>query len=320
MKRVLAIAALVLITWSFVSAQTPPATQQATPPAAGGRQGGRGPAGPPMDPPDSFYSKNAPKDLIEFEMMTWPEVYRAIHKEGKTTALFYTGGTEHRGPQNVNGGHNLMAKETVIEIARKVGNAIVMPILPYSSNNASNQQTGTLGLTDEIQSMIMERLAEQAIVNGFTNIMFLNDHGGGVRGYGEVAAKLEAKYRAPELADKNIHVYYIDRVYGPAQDDFNKMLGEKGLPNSGHAVIADTSEMMYLEKGRNWVRRDLLPTAVANTGRGATPPADPNVRVVSNGISGDARKSSDELGKIAYEMKVNYAVEQIKKVLAEQKK
>ena len=273
-----------------------------------------------MDPPDSFYSKNAPKDLIEFEMMTWPEVYRAIHKEGKTTALFYTGGTEHRGPQNVNGGHNLMAKETVIEIARKVGNAIVMPIMPYSSNNASNQQTGTLGLTDEIQAMIMERLAEQAIVNGFTNIMFLNDHGGGVRGYGEVAAKLEAKYRAPELADRNIHVYYIDRVYGPAQDDFNKMLGEKGLPNSGHAVIADTSEMMYLEKGRNWVRRDLLPTAVANTGRGATPPADPSVRVVSNGISGDARKSSDELGKIAYEMKVNYAVEQIKKVLAEQVK
>ncbi|NQW04208.1 MAG: creatininase family protein [Acidobacteria bacterium] len=275
-------------------------------------------APPPMDPPDAFYSKNAPKDLVEFGMMTWPEVYRAIHSEGKTTALFYTGGTEHRGPQNVDGGHNLMAIETVIDIARKLGNALVMPILPYSSNNASRQQTGTLGLTEEIQALIMERLAEQAIVNGFTNVMFLNDHGGGVRGYGEVAKKLDDKYRAPEFADKKIHVYYIDRVYGPAQNDFNKMLGERGLPNSGHAVIADTSEMMYLEKGRNWVRRDLLPTAVANAGRGATPPVDPSVRVVSNGISGDARQSSEALGKIAYEMKVNYAVEQIKKLLAGQ--
>jgi creatinine amidohydrolase/Fe(II)-dependent formamide hydrolase-like protein len=141
-----------------------------------------------------------------------------------------------------------------------------------------------------------------------------------VKVYVDVAKKLDDKYRAPEFADKNIHVYYIDRVYAPAQDDFNKMLGEKGIPNTGHAVVADTSEMMYLEKGRNWVRRDLLPTAVANTGRGATPPADPNVRVVGNGISGDARLASDALGKIQYDMKVDYAVEQIKKILSEQVK
>src|SRR4051812_3430743 len=40
---------------------------------------------PPQDLPASFYSKSTPKDLVEFEMMTWPEVYRAIHHEGKTT-------------------------------------------------------------------------------------------------------------------------------------------------------------------------------------------------------------------------------------------
>src|SRR6185436_11138718 len=54
---------------------------------------------------------------VEFEMMTWPEVKAAL-AAGKTTALIYTGGTEHRGPQNVNGGHNLMARETVKAIAQ----------------------------------------------------------------------------------------------------------------------------------------------------------------------------------------------------------
>ena len=53
-------------------------------------------------------SAKAPKDLVEFEMMTWVEVKAAIHEQGKTTALVYNGGTEQRGPQNVNGGHNLM--------------------------------------------------------------------------------------------------------------------------------------------------------------------------------------------------------------------
>ena len=62
-------------------------------------------------------------------MMTWPEVYDAIHHQGKTVALYYTGGNEHRGPQNVNGGHTLMGREIAMEIARRLGNAIVLPIM-----------------------------------------------------------------------------------------------------------------------------------------------------------------------------------------------
>ncbi|MEO7966058.1 MAG: creatininase family protein, partial [Gemmatimonadaceae bacterium] len=84
----------------------------------------------------SLPAQAARESLVEFEMMTWPEVQQAL-AAGKTTALFYTGGTEQRGPQNVNGGHNLMGKATVKVIAQKLGNAIAMPVLPYTPNNAS---------------------------------------------------------------------------------------------------------------------------------------------------------------------------------------
>src|SRR5512147_2112333 len=67
----------------------------------------------------------------EFGMMTWPEVKAAI-AAGKTTALVYTGGTEQRGPQNVNGGHTLMGTEIVKAIAIRLGNAIAMPTIPYT--------------------------------------------------------------------------------------------------------------------------------------------------------------------------------------------
>src|SRR5262245_65705975 len=87
--------------------------------------------------------------VVEFEMMTWPEVKQAL-SDGKTTALFYTGGTEQRGPQNVNGGHNLMAKATVKAIALELGNAIAMPVLPYTPNAASANLPGTIGLTNDI--------------------------------------------------------------------------------------------------------------------------------------------------------------------------
>jgi alpha-beta hydrolase superfamily lysophospholipase len=54
----------------------------------------------------------AQTDLVEFEKMTWVEVKCEI-AAGKTTALIYTGGVEERGPQNANGGHNLIAHATV---------------------------------------------------------------------------------------------------------------------------------------------------------------------------------------------------------------
>src|SRR5438105_653348 len=110
--------------------------------------------------------------LVEFEMMTWPEVKQAL-ADGKTTALFYTGGTEQRGPQNVNGGHTLMGKATVRAIALKLGNAIAMPVLPYTPNNASAQLPGTIGLTPEILAAVLERVSEQAIVTGFKNVVLM---------------------------------------------------------------------------------------------------------------------------------------------------
>src|SRR5215218_3855371 len=101
----------------------------------------------------------APATEVEFEMMTWPEVKAAL-AAGKTTALVYTGGTEHRGPQNVNGGHNLMARDTVKAIALKLGNAIALPVLPFTPNNASAELPGTIGLTNELLAAVLERIAE----------------------------------------------------------------------------------------------------------------------------------------------------------------
>src|SRR4026207_1655958 len=159
----------------------------------------------------------AKKELVEFEMMTWPEVKAAL-AAGKTTALVYTGGTEQRGPQNATGAHTLMGREIVKTIAIRLGNAIAMPVLPYTPNNASAALPGTIGLTPEILAAILERVSEQAITTGFKNIVLLADHGGGQPDvYREVAKKLDDKY-----APQGIHVYYCDEVYIKAGADFDK--------------------------------------------------------------------------------------------------
>jgi creatinine amidohydrolase/Fe(II)-dependent formamide hydrolase-like protein len=270
-------------------------------------QNGAAPA--PADASGSPVAESAakPKEpLVEFEMMTWPEVKEAL-AAGKTTALFYTGGTEQRGPQNVNGGHNLMGKATVKAIALRLGNAIAMPVLPYTPNNASATLPGTIGLTPEILGAILERVSEQAITTGFRNIILMGDHGGGQPNvYREVARKLDDKY-----APQGIHVYYCDEVYAKAGADFDKWLADNGYPASSHAGIPDTSEMLYLG-GDLWVRKELIKTALGDPVRQPGQPRDSTAQRVNNGITGDARRSTAELGKKVFDMKVDYAVKQIR--------
>ncbi len=255
---------------------------------------------------------------VDFEMMTWVEVKNAL-AAGKTTALVYNGGTEQRGPQNVNGGHTLMAKATVIAIAEKLGNAIAAPVLPYSPNRASATLPGTIGLSNETFAKINEEIAEQLIITGFKNVVLMGDHGGGQQQLGEVAKKLSEKY-----ADKGNKVVFCDEVYAKANGDFDKWLADNGYPASSHAGIPDTSEMLYLGGDKGWVRKELIATAVgdpvpppgARGGRGGRGQQDPNAPPrVNNGITGDARKSTAELGKKLFDMKVDYAVRQINQLL-----
>ncbi|PYR16646.1 MAG: hypothetical protein DMF95_29780 [Acidobacteria bacterium] len=254
----------------------------------------------------------AKQPLVEFEMMTWPEV-KAAMAAGRTTALVYTGGTEQRGPQNVNGGHTLMGREIVRTIALRLGNAIAMPVLPYTPNNASADLPGTIGLTPEILGVVLERVVEQSMTTGFKNVVIMGDHGGGQPAtYTEVAKKMDARY-APE----GKHVYFCDQVYAKAQGDFDKWLIEHGYPSSSHAGIPDTSTMLYLGGDKGWVRKELIATAEGDPvpppgargrGRGADPNAPPRK---NNGITGDARKSTAALGKMAFDIKIDYAVKQI---------
>ena len=241
--------------------------------------------------------------------MTWVEVKSAL-AAGKTTALYDTGGTEQRGPQNTNGGHNFMARATVKALALALGNAIAMPVLPYTPNNASATLPGTIGLTDEILSAILERLSEQAIATGFRNVVLMGDHGGGQPGvYAQVAEKLTSKYAA-----QGIKVIYADSIYAPAQDDFEKQLRAEGYPPSGHGALFDTSYMIYA-CGAACVRMDLLKDALGDPVRVRGQPRDTTTPRKNNGITGDARRSSRELGERLFRMRIEYGTRQINRML-----
>lgn len=231
---------------------------------------------------------------VDMERMTHAEIYDAIHKHGKTTALVYNGGTEQRGPHAVQGGHTFMARRTAEAIAQKLGNALVAPVLPFSpaGSHLNSKWPGSVDLPPDLYAKVNELVVASMVTNGFRNIILMGDHGGGQQELANLARTLNGKY-----SPKGVHVYFCSSVYKEARDDFNAWLKKNNLPVGTHASIPDTSELMYLG-GEEYVRKDRI---VKGNGE--------------NGITGDPRPSSKEIGKRVFDMKVEYGVAEIQKLI-----
>ena len=96
-----------------------------------------------------------------------------------------------------------------------------------------------------------------------------------------------------------MHVYYSSAMHIKATAEFNAWLKEHHLPVSTHAGIPDTSLLMYLG-GDTYVRKDKL---AAGDGK--------------NGISGDARPATPELGRRYFEIRVAAAVDEIRHLIGQ---
>src|SRR5215470_448914 len=251
---------------------------------------------------------------IEIELMTYPEIYSAIHEQGKTTVLIVNGGTEQRGPHAVLGGHSLSAKPQGIDIARKLGNALLAPIMPFSiaGGHLNPKTPGSVHVPGPVFAAVNEAIVDSMVVNGFKTIVLMGEHGGGQKEMAEVAKKTDAKYSL-----QGVHVFFCGDFYEKTQNEFQQWVIANHLPPSSHGGIPDTSLMMYLG-GDAWVRKDKMvagdPLLPPGTSR------DPNTPLVDNGIIGDPRPSTPEMGKLYFDMKTKNAVAQIRAMIAAESK
>jgi creatinine amidohydrolase/Fe(II)-dependent formamide hydrolase-like protein len=302
---------------------------------------------------------NAPmnvKDIVELELLTHTEVYEKIHSDGKTSVLVVTGGTEERGPHDVLGGHTIMARHRAIEIAKKLGNALVAPVLPITPAatglRENTNQPGAVQMPADVYKAVQIAEIESMAMNGFKDIFVMGDHGGGQAQMREAAEEEDKK-----LEPKGVRVYYIADFYQKTHDDVDLYMYEHKLPIGGHGAMMETSEMLYWEPAPGVYVRPIYKTvpfdptgltpeqwkaardarlarqaegtaasgqrgqAGANAGGGGRGRAqDPNAPPrVNNGLTGDPHPSTKEIGKVVAEIGINNTVAEIKKLMAERR-
>src|SRR6266850_5676205 len=205
--------------------------------------------------------------------LTWREVQEAI-ASGKTTAIYYAGSTEQNGPHMALGKHNVIAEYLAGRIATELGNALACPVLPFAPTGDHMKFPGSVALSDQTFAAVAREVAGSMLTAGFRNVVLMGDHGGGQAALKQVAAELDKEWRP-----KGARAYYVPDAYYKAQEQIRAYLVKRNLPTGEHAGIEDTSELMFLDRQRQWIRRDKLVSGDKNSG-----------------VDGDPRRASAQLG------------------------
>jgi creatinine amidohydrolase len=239
-------------------------------------------------------------DTVFLEQLTWDEVRDSI-AAGKTTVIVPTGGTEQNGPHMALGKHNVRVASTADAIARRLGNVLVAPVMAYVPEGSIDPPTGhmrfagTISLPDPIFRQVLEHAARSLKQHGFRDIVFIGDSGPNQPGQNAVATMLNAEWASSNVRVHAIAGYYRSDPEGDAAEMMKFGIRKDEIGN--HADVRDTSQMMAVDP-------KMVRNAKLQAGDG------------KNGIQGDPRRSTPEIGRALLDRTVVRTVELIRKSIA----
>lgn len=202
----------------------------------------------PIAPDPNSPRPIAALDSVFTEELTWMEIRDAINA-GKTTVIIATGGIEQNGPYLATGKHNYILRATTEAIARKLGNALVAPIIPFVPEgdiepaSLHMKYPGTISLTQETYRGLLVDICASFRAHRFKHIVLIGDSGGNQDGMQAVAAELNT-----EWASGKCRVHFIPEYYDyPGVEKWLETKGIKQTPEGFHDDFSITAQMMAVE-------------------------------------------------------------------------
>jgi len=253
----------------------------------------------PIRPDPNSPRPIAAVDSVFIEELTWMEVRDAL-KAGKDTVLVATGGVEQNGPYLVTGKHNVVLRGTTEAIARKLGNTLVAPIVPFVPEGDFDPPTqhmlypGTISVTEQTFQALLTDICSSLKTHGFKRIILIGDSGGNQDGMKAVAAALSAKWKT------SCRIVFIPEYYNAAP--VTKWLESQGIkqtPEGLHDDFAMEATMLAVD-----------PTSVRMKQRIAAG----NFRI--NGVELAPAEKTIDLGRKIIDLRAENTVKAIQKALA----
>jgi creatinine amidohydrolase len=212
-------------------------------------------------------------DTVFLEELTWLEVRDAL-RAGKTTVIVPTGGVEQNGPYLALGKHNYVNRATCSAIARKLGNALCAPNVPFVPEGSIEPQSGhmrypgTISLTEATFRALLTEIASSLKAHGFEHIVLIGDSGGNQSGMKAVAAELAAKWAGGKTSIHFIPEYYD---YPGAAKFAEQTLGWKQVDEGYHDDPVISSIMMTVDPETVRIRQRVAKKKASINGIPLTP-------------------------------------------------
>jgi creatinine amidohydrolase len=189
------------------------------------------------------------QDTIFIEEMTWPEIRDAI-RGGKTTAIVATGGVEQNGHYTVTGKHNYVLQAASEAIARRLGNALVAPIVKFVPEgdidppSGHMRYAGTISLTQETFRALLTDICASLKQHGFRDIVLIGDSGGNAQGMTEVAKTLNSRWSGTPARVHHVPEYYTEDMWS---FEYLKKIGVRQTPDVKSASRAGIHDDYHYE-------------------------------------------------------------------------
>jgi creatinine amidohydrolase len=225
------------------------------------------------------------------EEMSWPEIRDALDN-GMKTVIIFAGSVEQHGPHMAEITDTVLGYQSAIDLAKRLGNALVAPVIRPGLSEHHMALPGTITLRPEVFTGIVEDYVAAYVRHGFDTIIIASSHGGNFKTLAQIVEAQAKRYKDVKIVGGFALSDMVASIKELEKDD--------GLPHGtcgGHACAFETSEMLLftpqfvnMDKAECGLLDDVTDELLQKFF------ADGILAISKNGILGDARPSSADRG------------------------
>jgi creatinine amidohydrolase len=254
---------------------------------------------------------NMKKKSVRLDDFSWEEIAQLM-EEGYRTIVFGIGATEQHGPSLPLQADALQADNAANVIACELSNALQAPTIRVGYSKYHMHFPGSITLREATLQALIEDYIDSFIQHGFNKIVIFVSHGGNVPSTEKVVKSKEEQYPNTKI------VYYYDQDAMPAIGKLALELQLTPGQIGTHAGHMEASLVQFYAE--DLVDKDRLVegyTGEWNEEIHKKMHEEGMHTLTENGVLGDQRGSSKEMGKIYLETLKPVMMNYIKKKLDE---
>ena len=119
-------------------------------------------------------------ERVLMEELSWRQIGDLVQRGNKTTAILDAGAVEQHGPHLPTGTDTYLGQAIAERAARRLGNALVAPVLRPALSAHHFGFPGTFALSFETFVDVLGQMVQNLADTGFTHIALMSSHGGNV--------------------------------------------------------------------------------------------------------------------------------------------